>query len=55
MLPSKKELLCLKDDRYSEICREFDAKGIGIFNADIQSETQPEDITEDRIENATAE
>lgn len=42
-------------NRYSEICREFDAKGIGIFNADIQSETQPEDITEDRIENATAE
>lgn len=28
--------------RYSEICREFDAKGIGIFNHDIQLETEPE-------------
>lgn len=30
--------------RYSEICREFDIKGIGIFNHDIQLETEPEEI-----------
>lgn len=29
--------------RYSEICREFDMKGIGIFNRDIQLETEPEE------------
>jgi len=29
--------------RYSEICREFDLKGIGIFNLDIQRETEPEE------------
>ena len=29
--------------RYSEICREFEAKGIGIFNHDIQLETEPEE------------
>ena len=29
--------------RYSEICREFDMKGIGIFNHDIQLETEPEE------------
>ena len=30
--------------RYSEICREFDEKGIGIFNHDIQIDCEPEDI-----------
>ena len=29
--------------RYSEICREFDLRGIGIFNHDIQLETEPEE------------
>ncbi len=34
---------CFQDStRYSEICREFDAKGIGIFNHEIQLETEPE-------------
>ena len=31
--------------RYSEICREFDEKGIGIFNHDIQIDCEPEDLT----------
>lgn len=31
--------------RYSEICREFDEKGIGIFNSAIQLEASPEDLT----------
>ena len=31
--------------RYSEICREFDEKGIGIFNSEIQLETDPKDLT----------
>ena len=30
--------------RYSEICKEFDEKGIGIFNHDIQIDCEPEDI-----------
>lgn len=30
--------------RYSEICREFDMKGIGIFNHDIQIETEPDEL-----------
>lgn len=35
---------CFRDStRYSEICREFDKKGIGIFNHDIQIETEPEE------------
>ncbi len=43
---------CFQDStRYSEICREFDAKGIGIFNHEIQLETEPEEpqwaLTED--------
>lgn len=29
--------------RYSEICREFEEKGIGIFNHDIQLETEIEE------------
>ncbi len=37
--------------RYSEICREFDEKGIGIFNHDIQLATEPEDINENVEEN----
>lgn len=32
--------------RYSEICKEFDEKGIGIFNHDIQIAADPEDIKE---------
>lgn len=31
--------------RYSEICREFEKKGIGIFHHDIQLEAEPEDLT----------
>ncbi len=31
--------------RYSEICKEFDEKGIGIFCADIQNEAAPVDIS----------
>lgn len=35
---------CFQDStRYSEICREFDANGIGIFNHEIQLETEPEE------------
>nr|WP_314987706.1 AAA family ATPase [uncultured Stomatobaculum sp.] len=35
---------CFQDStRYSEICREFEAKGIGIFHHDIQMETKPEE------------
>ncbi len=30
--------------RYSEICNEFDLKGIGIFNQEIQNETEAEEI-----------
>lgn len=30
--------------RYSEICREFDVKGIGIFNSEIQNATEPVDL-----------
>lgn len=36
---------CFQDStRYSEICREFEAKGIGIFNHDIQLEAEPEEL-----------
>ncbi|MBQ0090443.1 MAG: AAA family ATPase [Prevotellaceae bacterium] len=31
-------------NRYSEICKEFDEKGIGIFNHEIQLMANPEDI-----------
>lgn len=35
---------CFQDStRYSEICREFEEKGIGIFNHDIQIEAEPEE------------
>lgn len=35
---------CSQDGiRYSEICRDFEQKGIGIFNHDIQIETEPEE------------
>lgn len=35
---------CSQDStRFSEICKEFEAKGIGIFNHDIQFETEPEE------------
>ena len=30
--------------RYSEICREFEAKGIGIFNHDVQLDCEVEDV-----------
>ena len=30
--------------RYSEICREFEAKGVGIFNHDIQLDCELEDV-----------
>lgn len=30
--------------RYSEICREFEAKGVGIFNCDIQLDCEVEDV-----------
>lgn len=37
---------CFQNDktRYSEICREFDTKGILIFNHDIQQEAEPEEV-----------
>ena len=38
--------------RYSEICREFDEKGLGIFNHEISLNSDPEDI---RIGNNTEE
>jgi len=31
--------------RYSEICKEFDEKGVGIFNHEINLDTDPKDIT----------
>lgn len=31
-------------NRYSDICKEFDAKGIKIFNQDIQDEAEPESV-----------
>lgn len=30
--------------RYSEVCREFEAKGVGIFNHDIQLDCEVEDV-----------
>ncbi|MSC86288.1 hypothetical protein EAI89_21015 [Eubacterium sp. am_0171] len=33
------------NSRYSEICREFEEKGIGIFNHEIQLNAEPEDLT----------
>ncbi len=33
--------------RYSEICQEFEKKGIGIFNHEIVLETEPEDLATD--------
>ena len=42
MRPGKKDqVFCTF---YSEICKEFDEKGIGIFNHDIQIDSEPEDI-----------
>lgn len=43
--------------RYSEICKEFEEKGIGIFNSEIQLATEPEDLpnTEATNESATEE
>jgi hypothetical protein len=36
---------CFQDStRYSEICKEFETKGIGIFNHDIQLEAEPEKL-----------
>lgn len=31
-------------NRYSEICKEFDMKGIGIFNSEIQNAAEPTDL-----------
>lgn len=33
-----------ESNRYSEICKEFETKGVGIFNRDIQIECEVEDI-----------
>lgn len=33
-------------NRYSEICRKFEKKGIGIFHHDIQIEAEPEDLAD---------
>jgi len=36
---------CLDNsNRYSEICKEFDIKGIGIFNSEIQNAADPTDL-----------
>ena len=40
--------------RYSEICKEFDEKGIGIFNHEIGLDTDPEDIKINGIETGAA-
>lgn len=32
-------------NRYSEICKEFDIKGIGVFNSEIQNATEPIDLS----------
>lgn len=37
---------CFKNhSRYSQICKEFEEKGIGIFHTDISLGTEPEDLT----------
>lgn len=41
--------------RYSEICKEFDEKGIGIFNSAIQLEASPVDLTGSAAWTATTE
>ncbi|MFP3153323.1 hypothetical protein LQZ18_02620 [Lachnospiraceae bacterium ZAX-1] len=40
--------------RYSEICKEFDLKGIGIFNSEIQTAAEPMDLL-DAVEESTVE
>lgn len=41
--------------RYSEICREFDEKGIGIFHNEIQQEAKPEDLPDQITETGASE
>ncbi len=41
--------------RYSEICKEFDEKGIGIFNSAIQLEASPIDLTGPVADTSTTE
>lgn len=41
--------------RYSEICREFDEKGIGIFHNEIQQEAEPEDLPDQIAETGASE
>jgi len=45
---------CFQHDitRYSEICKEFDEKGIQIFNYDIQHEAEPEEVPTTSTEDA---
>lgn len=40
--------------RYSEICKEFEEKGIGIFNSEIQMATEPEDLPNTEATNESA-
>lgn len=40
--------------RYSEICKDFEIKGIGIFNSEIQNATEPTDLP-NVVEGNTAE
>jgi GTPase subunit of restriction endonuclease len=42
------------NSRYSEICKEFDLKGIGIFNSEIQTAAEPMDLL-DAVEESTVE
>lgn len=42
-------------NRYSEICHEFDLKGIGIFNEVIQHDTDPEDLKSQSADNHPAD
>lgn len=40
--------------RYSEICKEFEEKGIGIFNSEIQIAAEPEDLPSTEATNESA-
>ena len=43
------------NSRYSEICKQFDEKGIGIFNSFIQLEAAPEDLSGPIVEKVTTD
>lgn len=43
------------NSRYSEICKQFDEKGVGIFNSSIQLEAAPEDLSGPIVEKITTD